>query len=217
MNVTDAVMARKSTRDFLPDPIDNAVIRELLDKARRAPSGGNVQPWKIWVINGDSMAGFRKHMAEAPPSQTVEYDVYPPKLWEPYRTYRYTIGEQMYATIGVEREDKAGRLKQLARNMDFFGAPAAIFCFIDRGMGSPQWSDLGMFLQTFMLLAEEAGYQTCAQEAWSSAHEQVRSFTGAPEELMLFCGVAIGKANTEHPINTLVSERATLDEFATFL
>jgi len=101
--------------------------------------------------------------------------------------------------------------------MDFFGAPAAIFCFIDRGMGAPQWSDLGMFLQTFMLLAEEAGYQTCPQEAWASAHEQVRSFTKAPEELMLFCGVAIGKANQEHPINSLVSERAPVEEFATFL
>ena len=217
MNVTDAVMARKTTRDFLPDPIDNAVIRELLEKASRAPSGGNVQPWKIWVINGESMAGFRKHMADSPPSSSMEYDIYPPKLWDPYRTYRFELGEQMYATIGVGRDDKEGRLKQFARNMDFFGAPAAIFCFIDRGMGSPQWSDLGMFLQTFMLLAEEAGYQTCPQEAWASAHEQVRSFTNAPEELMLFCGVAISKANTEHPINSLVSERAPVDEFATFL
>ena len=145
------------------------------------------------------------------------YDIYPPKLWDPYRTYRFELGEQMYETIGVGRDDKAGRMKQFARNMDFFGAPAALFCFIDRGMGSPQWSDLGMFLQTFMLLAEEAGYQTCPQEAWASAHEQVRSFTQAPDELMLFCGLAVGKANAEHPINSLVSERAPVDDFATFL
>lgn len=217
MDVTDAVMKRKTTRDFLPDPIDGAVIRELLEKASRAPSGGNVQPWKIWVINGDSMAGFRKHMAESPPSDDMEYDIYPPKLWDPYRTYRFKVGEQMYETIGVGREDKEGRMKQFARNMDFFGAPAALFCFIDRGLGSPQWSDLGMFLQTFMLLAEEAGYQTCPQEAWAAAHEQVRSFTHAPDELMLFCGVAIGKANHDHPINSLVSERAPVDDFATFL
>jgi len=217
MNVTDAVQTRKTVRDFLPDPIENSVIRELLEKASRAPSGGNVQPWKIWVINGESMAAFRQHMKDSPRSESMEYDVYPPKLWDPYRSYRFTLGEQMYETIGVGREDKAGRLKQFARNMDFFGAPASIFCFIDRGMGPPQWSDLGMFLQTFMLLAEEAGYQTCPQEAWASAHEQVRSFTHAPDELMLFCGVAIGKANTEHPINSLVSERAPVDEFATFL
>ena len=217
MNVTDAVMQRKSVRDFLPEPIDTKVIRDLLSKASRAPSGGNVQPWKIWVINGDSMAAFRTHMADSPPSDGMEYDVYPPKLWDPYRTYRYELGEQMYETIGVGRDDKAGRMKQFGRNMDFFGAPASLFCFIDRGMGPPQWSDLGMFLQTFMLLAEEAGYQTCPQEAWASAHEQVRSFTSAPDELMLFCGVAIGKANIDHPINSLVSERAPVDEFATFL
>ena len=217
MNVTDAVMTRKTTRDFLPDPIDDAVIRELLEKASRSPSGGNVQPWKIWVINGDSMAAFRQHMVDEPPTTEMEYDIYPPSLWDPYRTYRFELGEQMYASIGVGRDDKPGRLKQFARNMDFFGAPAALFCFIDRGMGKPQWSDLGMFLQTFMLLAEEAGYQTCPQEAWAAAHEQVRSFTNAPEELMLFCGVAIGKANHEHPINSLVSERAPVDEFATFL
>ncbi|MDG1086916.1 MAG: nitroreductase, partial [Acidimicrobiales bacterium] len=152
-----------------------------------------------------------------PATTEMEYDIYPPSLWDPYRTYRFELGEQMYASIGVGRDDKPGRLKQFARNMDFFGAPAAIFCYVDRGMGKPQWSDLGMFLQTFMLLAEEAGYQTCPQEAWSAAHEQVRSFTNAPEELMLFCGVAIGKANTDHPINSLVSERATVDDFATFL
>jgi len=217
MNVTDAVMARKTVRDFLPDPIDTEVIRALLDKASRAPSGGNVQPWKIWVINDDSMAAFRQHMVDAPRTTEMEYDVYPPGLWDPYRTYRYELGEQMYATIGVGRDDKPGRLKQFARNMDFFGAPAALFCFIDRKFGPPQWSDLGMFLQTFMLLAEEAGYQTCPQEAWASAHEQVRSFTNAPDELMLFCGVAIGKENSDHPINSLVSERAPVDEFATFL
>ena len=217
MNVTDAVMARKTTRDFLPDPIDDAVIAELLTKASRAPSGGNLQPWWIWVINGDSMTDFRQHMADSARTTEMEYDVYPPKLWDPYRTRRFTVGEQMYATLGIEREDKAGRLQQFARNMDFFGAPASLFCFIDRGMGPPQWSDLGMFLQTFMLLAEEAGYQTCPQEAWSSAHEQVRSFTGAPDDLMLFCGVAIGKANHDAAINSLTSERAPIEEFATFL
>ncbi len=217
MDVTTAVAQRKSIRDFRSDPISNEVIAELLTKASRAPSGGNVQPWRVWVINGDSMTAFRDHMATAPPSTSVEYDVYPPKLWDPYRTSRFRVGEMMYETLGIEREDREGRLRQFARNMDFFGAPASIFCFIDRNMGAPQWSDLGMFLQTFMLLAQEAGYGTCPQEAWSAAHEQVRSFTGAPDELMLFCGVAIGKINADAPINSLVSERTPLAEFATFL
>jgi nitroreductase len=123
----------------------------------------------------------------------------------------------MYATIGIERDDKAGRLTQFAKNGDFFGAPAALFCFIDRGMGPPQWSDLGMFLQTFMLLAQESGIDTCPQEYWSVRHSAVRSFVGAPDDELLFCGVAIGHADRDAPINGLVSERMPLDEWATFV
>ena len=217
MKVTDAVMARKSVRSFLPDPISNETIRELLETASRSPSGGNLQPWRIWVINDESMDSFLRHLADSPASDTFQYQIYPPSLWDPYRICRYEVGEQMYATIGVGRDDKPGRLKQFARNMEFFGAPAAIFCFVDHRMGLPQWSDLGMFLQTFMLLAEEAGYQTCAQEAWSTAHQQIQSFTGAPDDLMLFCGVAIGKADHAHPINSLTTTRLPVEEFATFL
>ena len=101
MNVTDAVMARKTIRDFLPDPIDNDTIAELLTTASRSPSGGNLQPWRIYVVNGDSMAAFREHMATAANSEGVEYDIYPPKLWDPYRSRRFAVGEQMYATIGI--------------------------------------------------------------------------------------------------------------------
>ena len=123
----------------------------------------------------------------------------------------------MYATLGIGREDKAGRLGQFAKNMDFFGAPAAIFCFIDRSMGPPQWSDLGMFLQTFMLLAQEAGLDTCPQEAWAVYEQAVSEFVGAPEEQRIFCGVAIGHADPDAPINSLVTDREPLDVFATFL
>ena len=151
MNVTDAVTARTSVRAFLPDPIDDDTIARLLTTASRAPSGGNVQPWRVYVLNGASMARFREYLADKP-IEPAAYDIYPSPLPSPYRESRFKVGEDMYATLGIEREDKAGRLAQFAKNMDFFGAPAAIFCFIDRIMGPPQWSDLGMFLQTFMLL-----------------------------------------------------------------
>ncbi len=156
MNVTDAVNARKSVRAFLPDPVSDDVIARLLTTASRAPSGGNVQPWRIYVVNGESMTRFRDFLADRP-IEPAAYDIYPSPLHEPYRSSRFKVGEDMYATLGIERDDKAGRLAQFAKNLDFFGAPAAIFCFIDRIMGPPQWSDLGMFLQTFMLLAQEAG------------------------------------------------------------
>jgi nitroreductase len=217
MDVAAAVHARSSIRAFRPDPVDDQVLRELLADAARAPSGGNVQPWRIYVVNGSSMERFREHLTTQPPLEPTEYDIYPPDLWEPYRTNRFTVGEQMYATVGIAREDKAGRLKQFANNGNFFGAPAALFCFVDRGMGPPQWSDLGMFLQTFMLLAVERGLATCAQEYWAVRHGAVRAFVGAPEQEMLFCGVAVGYADTEAPINTLRSERMPLEEWARFV
>jgi nitroreductase len=216
MRVTEAVQRRKSIRQFTDEPVSDELLRDLLEQAARSPSGGNVQPWRIYVVNGDSMRRFREFIADRP-IEDGEYDIYPPNLWEPYRTNRFRIGEQMYATIGIERDDKEGRLAQFAKNGDFFGAPAGLFCFIDRRMGPPQWSDLGMFLQTFMLLAQEAGVDTCPQEYWSVRHSAVREFVGAPEDEMLFCGMAIGHADPDHPINSLASERMPIEEWATFV
>ena len=216
MLVSEAVAARRSIRRFTTAPVANGTIRDLLERAARAPSGGNVQPWRIYVINDDAMARFRATIGERA-IEPAEYEIYPPSLWEPYRTNRYSLGEQMYATIGIARDDKEGRLRQFAENQDFFGAPAALFSFIDRRMGPPQWSDLGMFLQTFMLLALEAGLDTCPQEFWSVHHAGVREFVGAPDEELLFCGLAIGHADPDAPINSLCSERMPLDEWATFI
>ena len=217
MDVVDAVHSRSSIRQFLPDPVGDDVLRSLLADASRAASGGNVQPWRIYVVNGESMARLREFLPTQPPIEATEYDIYPPKLTEPYRTNRFAIGEQMYATLGIEREDKAGRLRQFAHNGEFFGAPAALFCFVDRQMGPPQWSDLGMFLQTFMLLAVERGLATCAQEYWSVRQGAVRSFVGAPDNEMLFCGLAIGHADPAAAVNSLRSERMPLDQWARFV
>ena len=216
VNVTDAVNARKSVRAFLPDPVSDETIAQLLTTASRAPSGGNVQPWRIYVVNGDSMARFREFLADRP-IEPAAYDIYPSPLVEPYRSSRFKVGEDMYATLGIGRDDKAARLGQFAKNMDFFGAPAAIFCFIDRIMGPPQWSDLGMFLQTFMLLAQEAGLDTCPQEAWAVYEQAVSEFVGAPDEQRIFCGVAIGHADPDAPINSLTTDREPLEVFATFV
>ncbi len=216
MNVTDAVNARRSIRAFRPDPVDDETIARLLTVASRSPSGGNVQPWRIYVVNGDSMARFREFLQDRPPG-ALAYDIYPQGLTEPYRSSRFKVGEDMYATLGITRDDKPGRFAQFAKNLDCFGAPAAIFCFIDRQMGPPQWSDLGMFLQTFMLLAQEAGLDTCPQEAWAVHEEAVSEFVGAPEEQRIFCGVAIGHADWDHPINSLVSDREPLEVFARFV
>ena len=215
MDVSDAVHHRKSVRSFLDTPVPDETVRALLTAAARAPSGGNVQPWRMYVVNGDRMTDFLAFM-DGRDADTPEYEVYPANLWDPYRTNRFALGEAMYATMGIPREDKAARFAHLARNYRFFDAPCGLFCFVDRGMGPPQWSDLGMFLQTFMLLAVEAGLETCAQEAWSSFGASVHEFVGAPEDEMLFCGIALGHADWDAPVNGLESERMPLDDWATW-
>ena len=216
LTVSEAVARRTSVRAFLPDPVADEVLADLIERAARAPSGGNVQPWRIYVLNGAPMARFREFIAGRP-GEAPEYDIYPASLWDPYRTNRFALGEAMYATIGIAREDKPGRLAQFAKNADFFGAPAALFCFVDRGMGPPQWSDLGMYLQTFMLLAQEAGIDTCPQEFWAAYPKAVAEFVGAPADEMLFCGVAIGHADRSHPINSLHSERMPVEQWCRFV
>ena len=159
MNFKEIVHRRRSSRAFLDTPVPDSVITDLLSLSARAASGGNVQPWKIFVINGEAMVRFRRFLSTREP-EPAGYQIYPPSLWDPHRTARFELGEQMYATIGIGRDDKPARFAQMAKNFDFFGAPAAFFCFIDRRMGPPQWSDVGMFLQTFMLAATDAGLDT---------------------------------------------------------
>ena len=159
MNVSEAVRTRKSIRAFLDRPVDEGVLREVLTAAARAPSGGNLQSWRLFVLTGASLSEFRGRMRqrlrEAPLGEPVEYDIYPPNLHEPYRSERFKVGEQMYALLGAPREDKAGRLRQFANNYRFFGAPVALFFAIDRQMGIDQWADLGMFMQSVMLMARK--------------------------------------------------------------
>jgi nitroreductase len=217
MNVADAMHARTSIRRFLETPIADATLRELLTIAARAPSGGNLQPWRIYVLNGDSIPRFLSYLNERTEREQPAYRIYPEKLPEPYRSSRYKVGEDMYKLLGIPRDDKPARYAHLARNFAFFGAPAAFFCFVDRIMGPPQWSDLGMFLQSFMLLAQEAGLSTCPQEAWANRPESVASFVGAPADSMLFCGMAIGHADPEAAVNSLVSDREPLECWATFV
>ena len=214
MNVTEAIASRRSIRAFLDTPVSNTLLRELLEKSARAPSGGNVQPWQVQVVNGSRMQDFQEHLAQQDPKEKPAYEIYPKDLPSPYRDSRFKVGEDMYGLLGIPREDKAGRFAHLARNFEFFGAPAAFFCLIDRTMGQPQWSDLGMFLQTFMLLAQEAGLDTCAQEAWATRSQAVTSFLQTPDNLMLFCGMAIGHRDPKAQVNQLVSDRSPLDSWA---
>ena len=217
MDVSEAVDSRKSIRAFLDKAVDDSLIKELLEKTSRSASGGNLQPWQIYVINGDTMNSFHKFQSEWTEPETPAYAIYPENLKEPYKTSRYEVADDMYSLLGIAREDKEERFKQVLKNYEFFGAPAAFFCFVDRQMGRPQWSDLGMFLQTFMLLAREVGLDTCPQEAWAMKQESVTAFVEAPEELMLFCGMAIGYQDVSEKVNELRTTRRPIEDWATFI
>jgi nitroreductase len=217
MNVSEAILSRSSIRAFKTKPVSNKLIKDLLTKSARAANGGNLQPWRIYVLNKHSMKAFLKFQSEWNDPEIPGYDIYPRDLKEPYRTSRYELGEQMYKLLGIQRDDKEARINQVMENFKFFGAPAAIFCYVDKQMGPPQWSDLGMFLQNFMLLAKEAGIDTCAQEAWSIKNDSVSSFLGSDEKEMLFCGVAIGYKDPDSLVNKLKSKRRPLQEWARFI
>ena len=218
--VSDAILSRHSCRSFTAQPVDMAGIRKLLETARLAPSGGNLQPWIVHVLSGTSMARFRAQLTPKflanPLAGSAEYHVYPPDLKEPYRSRRHKNGEDLYRLIGIPREDKAARHRQFAQNYNFFGAPVGMFFFLDRTMGPPQWSDLGMLIQNIMLLAREQGLDTCAQESWAIWHKEVTEFLKIEPTLMLFCGLALGYGDAAAPINRLRTDRAAFDEFAVF-
>jgi nitroreductase len=217
MNLIEAIESRKTCRAFLKTPVPKETLEKILEVALRAPSGGNLQPWRVYVVTGDMLEAIVQRTREQrPEDQGAEYNVYPPNLKEPYRTRRFEIGEAIYKIVNVAREDKATRLKWWARNFEFFNAPAAFFFTMDRIMEEGQWADLGMFMQNIMLLAREHGLHTAPQEAWSQWTPMLVEMLGIPENEMFFCGMAIGYEDTSHPLATLRSVRAKLSEIATF-
>ena len=218
MNVSEAIAARRSVRGYRADPVEPAVLHSIVSKAARAATGGNLQPWHVDVLTGEPLEALKAVIAAKlwrGESETPSYDIYPKELAAQYRDRRFGVGEAMYAEIGIPREDKEARRLWFARNFQFFGAPAALFCTVDRRMGPPQWADLGMYLQNVMLLAVEAGLATCAQECWAMYPETVGAAIDIPDERMLFCGMAIGFEDTEEPANRLRSARAPEEEWLT--
>jgi len=221
MDVRDAVASRYSCRAFLPTPVPKETVREILDCAARAPSAGNMQPWFVYALAGERIealkALLRPRMAnELPKGEGVEYTIYPRPLAEPYQVRAFTVGELLYQSIGVPREDKPARYKQYARNYEFFGAPVALFFAREKAHGPAQWADIGGFLQTVALLARGYGLHTCPQQAWVSFHKTVRSFLDLPDHLMIYSGMALGYSDEAAPINRWRSPREPVEAFATF-
>lgn len=219
-SVTDAVTSRFSCRAYLDQPVRAEDVKFIVETAMRAPSGGNLQPWHVYVVQGEPRQQLIDQVAEKamanPRGEGGEYLIYPPELKSPYRDRRFDVGERMYETMGVARDDKAARFAWLASNFTFFGAPVGLFFALDKQMQEGQWSDMGMLIQTMSLLARERGLHTCPQEAWSMWSPTVKSFFDIPDHLTFFCGMALGYADPDAPVNSLQSPRAPMDEVVSY-
>lgn len=216
MNVDKALRARISVRAFKPDPLPEALVREIIDVARYAPSGGNLQPWKLIAVAGAARDAVIALAQNNLPGDEGERAIYPANLWEPYRSRRYKLGEDMYALLGIPREDKPARLMHLAQNYQFFGAPVGLFFIIDTRMGHGQWAHLGMLMQSIALAAAARGLASCMQEAWARMRAPLHAHFTLGEHEMIYCGMALGHADNSAPVNTLRSDRASVDEIAVF-
>jgi nitroreductase len=218
MTVTEALKKRISIRQFLPDALPEGLVREILDVARWAPSGGNLQAWRVIAVAGEEREAVVRLAAASgatyAPDSPDGRPVYPANLWEPYRTRRYKLGEDMYALLGIPRSDRQGRLAQWARNYQFFGAPVGLFFVIEERMGHAQWAHLGMLIQSIALAATERGVGSCMQESWSALRGPLKAHFGLAQDEMIYCGMALGYPDPAAKVNSLRSDRAGVDEFA---
>ena len=220
MDVSEAVVTRRSVRQFTDRPVEHATLERVLEKARNAPSGGNVQPWNAIVLTGEPLARLTEAIlakaASEPMGSGFEYDIYPTDLEGRYEAQRRAVGHAMFEAVGLGREDKAGRIAQMAQNWTGFGAPVQLFTYTRKYMGPPQWSDMGMWLQTVMLLLREEGLDSCPQEIWARYGEFMKGQLGIDDAHIFFCGMAIGYRDPAAPINTFPVPRVSLTEAVAF-
>jgi nitroreductase len=219
VDVYEAVETRRAVRGFLDKPVPSETLERVLSTAAWAPSGSNLQPWRIYVVTGEPLERLKRvavaRVAAGEPWDEREFQLYPPVLKAPYADRRSTFGRERYSALGITREDWEARQRAAIANWDCFGAPTALFCYIDRDLGRPQWADLGMYLQTVMLLLRAEGLHSCPQMAWSQVRETVAEVVSPPDELMLFCGMSIGYEDAT--VDYIRTGRAPLAETATFI
>lgn len=216
--VDQAITSRRSIRAFLPEPVPLAMVEHILRVASRAPSGSNIQPWRVHVLLGAALAAMSKDLVaahEGGRKETPEYDYYPTQWRSPYVERRREIGWGLYALARVARGDREGAARQRGLNYRFFGAPVGMIFTIDKDMGRGSWLDFGMFLQTIMVAARGHGLDTCPQAALMNFPDIVRAHLAIPDAEMIVCGMALGHADAEAPTNGLRTRREDLAVFVT--
>ena len=218
--VDEAITSRRSLRRFRPDPVSREMVEHLLDVAARAPSGTNMQPWRVHVLMGAARERLSAAVLAAfdsgAPQPPHEYRYYPPQFFEPYLSRRRTVGFGLYNLLGIARGDTAAMHRQHGRNFVFFDAPVGMIFTIDRRLEIGSWLDYGMFLQNIMVAARGHGLDTCPQAAFTGFHAVGRAELGLADEELVVCGMALGYADADAVENTLVTEREPARAFATF-
>ena len=221
--VDAAITSRRSVRAFLPTTVPNEVVQKILSTAARAPSGTNIQPWRVYVLTGNRLKQLSDAILaayndpEIAKTHTEAYPYYPKEWVSPYIERRRKIGWGLYGLLGITREDKDKMHHQHGRNYLFFDAPAGLIFSIDRVLEQGSWLDYGMFLQNIMVAARGRGLDTCPQAAFNPFHRVIRETLQMPDNEELVCGMALGYADNDAVENRLTTERESLDVWATFL
>ena len=220
--VDQVISSRRSIRCFLPKPIPSSEISDILNIASRAPSGTNMQPWKVHVITGDTLQLLGQTLTDIfiDPSRAnqyqSEYAYYPTEWFEPYRSRRRKVGFDLYGILGIKKGDYEAMKKQHRKNFSFFGAPVGLMFTIDRRLELGSWLDYGMFLQNIMIASRARGIDTCPQAAFIDFHKIIAEQLGFSENEQLVCGMSMGYADLSGVENQLQTEREPETYFCTF-
>ena len=219
MTLDEVLARRRSVRAFRPDPVPREMVEDILRAAARAPSGTNIQPWKIHVAAGEVRQTLERevmaHRETDPPDVRAEFPRMS-KRKEPYTSRMRKLGKEMYGLIGIPKGDQAANWRQWGRNFQFFGAPVGLILTIDKDLDAMSYLDTGTFVMAIMLAAKARGLDTCAQGAWNNYWTVTRRILNVPEDQYIIFGISLGYADEDHPVNTLVAEREPMEAFATF-
>lgn len=220
-SVEEAITTRRSVRRFLPTPVPRVVVEHVLAVASRAPSGTNMQPWRVYVLTGRAKKALSSAIVDAdrtrPEQYSAEYQYYPREFPEPYKSRRRKIGWDLYGLLGIQKGDGERMRAQHARNYVFFDAPVGMIFTIDRVLEIGSWLDYGMYLQNVMLAARGLGLHTCPQASFTTYYAIIKDHLSIPESEMVVCGMSLGYADHEAPENQLVTEREPVANFARFI
>ncbi len=220
ITVEQAIVGRQSIRAYLDKPVARATVERILTTAGRAPSGSNIQPWRVYVVEGavkDALCADLTARHARGEEGKREYNYYPVKWRDPYLARRRETGWGLYSLLGITRDDKAGMSAQARQNFSFFGAPVGLIITMDRDMEQGSWLDTGMFIQSVMIAARGEGLETCPQAAFCQYHQVIQERLAIPADQQVICGMALGYGDPEAVINRFRTSRIQLSEFVTWV